>query len=210
MIVPDAIEPIVGWRYWSLNGGRLGSLVQGRDTPWRVGVRKEAKCCSPFSTLREASETELEASETETTAELPPELEDVEFLREHQAPLESCWCGIHAAKDLDTLRKVAGPGPIVGEVYLWGKVIPGELGYRAQYAYPKSLRVVSKGAPDDVLELLRAYCDDVGLMTPKEAWGPWGKRALRFGQMLGRMMINTPVGVTAIVLAVAAYRAFIA
>jgi DNA-binding transcriptional ArsR family regulator len=30
----------------------------------------------------------------------------------------------YAAKDLDTLRKASGAGPIVGEVYLWGKVIP--------------------------------------------------------------------------------------
>lgn len=103
-------------------------------------------------------------------------------------------------------RDSAGPG----EVYLWGKVIPGELGYRAQYAYPKNLRLVTKGVPDDVLESLRAYCDDVGLMTPREAWGSWGMRALRFGLVLGRAMVNTRVGATVVILALAAYRAFIA
>ena len=89
-----------------------------------------------------------------------------------------------------------------------GKVIPGELGYRAQYAYPKSLRLVTKGVPDHVLESLKAYCDDVGLMTPKEAWGSWGGRALRFGLLIGRMMVS-PVGVIGVLVAVAAHRMFL-
>jgi hypothetical protein len=205
MIVPDAIEPIVGWRYWNLNyAWRLESLINGRDTPWRPGVRKEANCCDELLSALRAS------LPPETVAELELKPEDADLFREHVAPHESCSCGIYAAKDLDTLRTVSGPGLIVGEVYLWGKVIPGELGYRAQYAYPKSLRLVSKGVPDDVLESLKAYCDDVGLITPKEAWGSWGRRALCWGLMLGRVMVNTPLGAIVIILAVAAYRAFIA
>jgi hypothetical protein len=65
---------------------------------------------------------------TETIAELELKPDEADLLREHQAPLESCRCGIHAANDLKTLRLISGPGPVVGEVYLWGKVIPGELG----------------------------------------------------------------------------------
>jgi hypothetical protein len=35
---------------------------------------------------------------------------------------------------------------VAGEVLLWGKVIRGELGYRAQYGYPKRLCVVLRSA----------------------------------------------------------------
>ena len=165
MIVPDAIEPIVGWRCWNLNDAwRLESLINGRDTPWRPGVRKEATCCSELLSSLRAS------LPPETIAQLELKPEDADLLREHAAPHEFCSCGIYAAKDLDTLQKVAFPEPIVGEVYLWGKVIPGENGYRAQYAYPKSLRLVTKNALDVKLEQLRAYCDDVGVMNPSEAW----------------------------------------
>jgi len=195
MIVPDAIEPIVGWRCWSLNDQwRLESLIEGRDVPWRPGVRKEAECRFPAMIRAWPQETaEGRPQETPLDPELlePRVLAEHPELSEHEAPLESCLCGIYAAKDLETLRRVLNGGLIVGEVYLWGKVIPGELGYRAQYAYPKSLRLVTKGVPDHVLESLRAYCDDVGLMTPKEAWGSWGGRALRLGLMVGRMMVET-------------------
>jgi hypothetical protein len=61
-----------------------------------------------------------------------------------------------------------------------------------------------------VLESLKVYCDDVGLMTPKEAWGSWGRRALCLGPMLGRVIVKTPLGAIVIILAVAAYRAFVA
>ena len=204
MIVPDAIEPIVGWRCWSLNDHwRLESLFKGRESPW-VPVPKEANCCDEFLARLRASWP------PETIAELGLKPKDADLLREHQAPHESCWCGIYAANDLKTLRLISGPGPVVGEVYLWGKVIPGEFGYRAQYAYPKSLRLVTKGVPDDVLESLMAYCDDVGLMTPKEARGSWWMRALRLGLLLGRAMVSTRLGAIVILLALAAYRAFIA
>ena len=76
MIVPDAIEPIVGWRCWSLNdAGQLESPIQDSDTPWLPGERKEAKCSSPiFSWLGETSDTE--------GAELDPALGEYDFLRD--------------------------------------------------------------------------------------------------------------------------------
>jgi hypothetical protein len=55
---------------------------------------------------------------------------------EHQSPLESCSCGIYALKE--TSRCL---GDIYGEVYLWGKVIEHEDGWRAQFAYPRSFVV---------------------------------------------------------------------
>jgi hypothetical protein len=48
---------------------------------------------------------------------------------------------------------------VAGEVLLWGKVIRGELGYRAQYAYPKRLCVVLRSAErrNKAIEALGIY-----------------------------------------------------
>jgi hypothetical protein len=153
MIVPDVIEPIVGWRYWTLFDGRLASPFKF-DEPWLPRERKEAKC-----RLNEWPSMFGGLLKSRNGAE-----------KEHQAPLEGCGCGIHAAKDLETLHVLPIPGEVVGEVYLWGKVIHGEYAYRVQYAYPKSLRLVTNNALEVELEPLRAYCADVGVMNPSAAW----------------------------------------
>lgn len=61
----------------------------------------------------------------------------------HKAPDMSCECGIWAFRDLDTLLPAADSYAtrdlIVGSVYLWGRVIECENGFRAEYAYPKEL-----------------------------------------------------------------------
>lgn len=63
------------------------------------------------------------------------ELEEVPM----EVPDEYCRCGIYALKDKAELLRspylVSGKAAI-GAVSLWGKVIPADKGYRAQYAYP--------------------------------------------------------------------------
>ena len=56
----------------------------------------------------------------------------------HTPPSPRCTCGIYAGKNLEHLVEInyAQMG-IHGEVDLWGKVMECDLGYRAQYAYPK-------------------------------------------------------------------------
>jgi hypothetical protein len=48
---------------------------------------------------------------------------------------------------------------VVGEVALWGKIICGDHGYRAEYAYPRRLRVIRRIADDrdPDLEALSVY-----------------------------------------------------
>ncbi len=59
---------------------------------------------------------------------------------DHQSPAKSCTCGIYAAKNYEHMQKIYSVEYAVhGEVYLWGKVVEHDLGYRAQCAYPKSL-----------------------------------------------------------------------
>jgi two-component system, NarL family, nitrate/nitrite response regulator NarL len=78
----------------------------------------------------------------------------------HQAPQMACTCGIYAAKRLDQLRQLGSAGiRIYGEVCLWGTVVEHELGWRAQFAYPKSWVLPFETIPlsmDDVMPLLQA------------------------------------------------------
>jgi len=52
-------------------------------------------------------------------------------------PSEDCDCGIYSMRGPEDFGD-AEMG-VVGEVYLWGKVIEHEDGYRAEFAYPKEL-----------------------------------------------------------------------
>jgi hypothetical protein len=68
-----------------------------------------------------------------------------------EAPADGCSCGIYAAKDYQHLQKICSSECVEafvhGEVYLWGKVVEHDLGYRAQFAYPKSLVLPSNIDP---------------------------------------------------------------
>lgn len=60
----------------------------------------------------------------------------------HLAPDIDCSCGIYSFKTFDDLRRQGYINQdILGEVYLWGRVIECERGYKAQYAYPKKLYI---------------------------------------------------------------------
>ncbi len=111
--IPDGIEPLVGWRYWRADEGWLCSLNKFKT--WPAGRPLRAQCTLGMD--------------------------------HGPLPGEQCGCGIYAAIDLPTLKELVQPdleSPlVVGEVSLWGKVIPAELGFRAELAYPRRLWVVS-------------------------------------------------------------------
>jgi len=52
-----------------------------------------------------------------------------------------CGCGFYAFRTLpylvEWLEHREEPNIVVGEVYLWDKIVDCQYGYRAQYAYPK-------------------------------------------------------------------------
>src|SRR5262245_37475689 len=115
MRVPDAIEPAVGYRVWAVDDDkmRLYSLVH--TTLWEPGMRFESVCA-----------------------------------KDHEVPDKRCSCGTYAAATFNALFDMgytkktglfAAPDKITiaGQVNLWGGIIPGQLGWRAQYAYPKKL-----------------------------------------------------------------------
>jgi hypothetical protein len=140
---PDFIEPVVGWRYWRLNRERtLLKSLTGRGETWPVGRAFEAVC---RHAKRDAKDVRYQFVGG--------------YIRSrHGAPEEGCTCGIYAAQDLKTLRSkmLFGLGlMVVGEVSLWGKIITGTRGYRAQFAYPKRLYVVQRMADWDQSATIR-------------------------------------------------------
>jgi len=86
----------------------------------------------------------------------------------HSAPQTTCTCGIYASKSREHLR---GTGyeryGISGETFLWGRLVEHQFGWRAQFAYPKSLVLTPDLIPFDTremesrLEALAAYDTDV-------------------------------------------------
>ena len=115
------LEPILGWRAWKVEHGRLYSTVFG--TLWPERHRLEATCGLGGRSS-------------------PGGLRGV-----HEAPSAGCQCGIYALmapEDAEYLaRQITPPDvPAVGRVSLWGRVIETERGYRAQYAYVYDVMLV--------------------------------------------------------------------
>lgn len=107
---------------------------------------------------------------------LPPGLDyQLEYYVDqgHPSPQESCTCGIYAATSLTKCPHAN----IFGKVKMWGKVIPGERGFRAEFAYPSELWAPKKlaehpallayGVPVHVNERAEAKKDELLAGSPK-------------------------------------------
>jgi hypothetical protein len=93
---------------------------------------------------------------------------------DHDSPADGCPCGIYAAKSYQHLQQIIHVESFVhGEVYLWGKVVEHRLGYRSQFAYPKSLVLPSNIDPrleSSRLESLIAYGADISIPPNVLLW----------------------------------------
>jgi preprotein translocase subunit YajC len=90
----------------------------------------------------------------------------------HELPHLDCTCGVYASKSREHLRQLGYDGRgIRGEVHLWGTVVEHELGWRAQFAYPKTLFLPPDAIPSDTkemerrLEALAEYRADVFILV---------------------------------------------
>jgi hypothetical protein len=113
-LVPDSIEPIVGRRCWGLAKTNDGIFLGSGHGGTIWPGREPLEAACP---------------------------------RAHTSPDNSCSCGIYAlaATEPWPYYSFEGPGYAVwGEVLLWGVVIKGDKGYRAQFAYPKVLNLAHK------------------------------------------------------------------
>lgn len=165
-VVPDSIEPVVAWRGWRLKGDELASCHYGGT--WKPGVEHAAECLANEKpkawqavSIEEAVESGAPLASEWTKPKHDPDDEDygatygvprpprtllpfdmAYVYREdaHDSPGESCKCGIYAVADPAPCASY--PISVLGRVALWGKVVPGDKGWRAEYAYPLELFVL--------------------------------------------------------------------
>jgi hypothetical protein len=126
------ILPIVGYRGWVLREGKLSSCVV--DNLWIPKKANVAQCDKHRKFW-------LRSLQSGPGPQVIPH-------EGHVAPLAECQCGFYAFKTLPQLvewleHRETELDLVIGDVYLWGKVVDCEHGYRAQYAYPK--RFYNKG-----------------------------------------------------------------
>jgi hypothetical protein len=152
--IPDYISPVVAYRVWRWKETGLQSL---NGEPWLPGQHLEARCrVAPAARHLRVAETAKEV------------------------PDRNCTCGVYAAKNLEHLRQIGyANGGVCGEVYLWGTVVEHKLGWRAQFAYPKSLGLPLSLLPFTLAELnarllaLIAFGIDIFVLHNKESMRLW-------------------------------------
>jgi hypothetical protein len=129
MNVPDYISPIAAHRVWQWDTTGLRSL---NGEQWSPGKPLAARC----GVVRHGKFVDLPAHVA------------------HIVPKADCRCGVYASKRLDSLRSMCfWDCGVRGEVLLWGTVVEHEHGWRAQFAYPKTLYVPYETLPATLAEI---------------------------------------------------------
>lgn len=162
-VVPDSIEPYVGFKYLSLIDGVLVSNC-GYDR-WPTRSRAVAECKAQgqykWQALKQATVSTPESVQAlfhqmnpvysyipypsaiaKPTLELPHgyvwSYEQERF--DHEPADESCSCGFYAVDEKkDCAPYAAMHNGVLVEVAIWGKVVVGDTGARGQYAYPQRI-----------------------------------------------------------------------
>lgn len=129
-VVPDLVEPVRGYRSWTVRvhpSGEPRLCSPLRRVVWEPGRAHAARCGamvpgSPFD---------------------PPAPRRVPA--DHDAPGDGCECGVHAwsAEGAALLDAAGARGlrAVTGEVALWGDVVRHRRGLCGALAYPTRLRV---------------------------------------------------------------------
>jgi hypothetical protein len=155
LTIPDGITPFLGYRLWRAQPADNGSwTLRSPLYPhlW-TGGRQEAVC-------HISGETNLR----KLWADLGKQVDH----GPSEVPAKGCVCGFHASTT--EMGALWGSGALlermlVGSVKLWGRVIPGERGWRAQYARVQELSVIKETLreDDDVLEIQLALTGSIGM-----------------------------------------------
>jgi hypothetical protein len=124
-------------------------LKSVNSIPWQPGIALAAKCVQPST---------------------------------HESPQGDCRCGVYAAKTFGHLRRMRYTESerwIRGEVFLWGRMVEHEEGWRAQFAYPKNFIVPISILPsvmsliESWLTALIAYRCDISLLAENTTVPLW-------------------------------------
>jgi preprotein translocase subunit YajC len=157
MTAPDYISPVVGCRVWQWDATGLRSL---NGEKWFAHQPLSAVCradaCGSIAGLSKATHNPA------------------------QSPYFSCSCGVYAAKTTEHLRQCGYRKlGVHGEVYLWGTLVEHERGWRAQFAYPKTLFLAADAIPFSLSEInarlktLAEFGTDIFLLHDGERVALW-------------------------------------
>lgn len=116
IVIPDYIEPIVGWRAWF----SFTELI----APYR-------------SRLNSLCHAEVVWTPGETVVAVCPNQSILKEELRHDVPSAACSCGLYALKTLDQVVSLLDAGyyfTAIGRVELFGRVLICENGYRAERA----------------------------------------------------------------------------
>ena len=141
--VPDAIEPLTGYRAWYFAVDRYGGSLFPIGTPdpsgWSVwdGAHKcwVSATCRRSADVRQARLDALgrclcrQQVALGLRSILCPDCDDP-----HLPPGDYCSCGFYAMKTLASVEEPSGSDVILGRVEFAGKVIECTSGYRAERA----------------------------------------------------------------------------
>lgn len=116
--LPDSIEPILAIRAWNIfhdNGQYFLSSCFQYNIIWPRESKLSALCLSDDPWMSSGIK--------------------------HTAPIKDCDCGIYAIKKLPNEEELIpwDDKSIIGLAYVWGKIIEGDKGYRAQFCKPAAL-----------------------------------------------------------------------
>jgi hypothetical protein len=116
-VIPDGIEPLVGWRAWRVQYDMLTSVYH--PTPW--GPREALWARHWFAGAQRTHESPKEHCSCGVYAYLD---------RGRAEELAETSCA-----------------PVFGTIALWGRVIEHEFGFKAEFAYPLELWVTEWAKP---------------------------------------------------------------
>jgi hypothetical protein len=108
-------EAFVGWRAW-----RLHKLERKLTGPYL-----STKCWPYRAPFRATCDVDERHAHDKRYA--------------HASPSALCKCGIYAMKEQERVHYHEEREIIYGSVSLWGHIVEHEIGYRAQFGYPKEL-----------------------------------------------------------------------
>lgn len=157
MRVPDAIEPMIGYRAFDVyedEPDKLRSITLNGHA-WAPGVNV-ADCLA----------TDVRTKEDNTGVEIVAISVRKRRHSGHESPAEACGCGLYSMKQLED---VAGrwSGSVFAEIASWGIVRSGPKGQRAQFACVRKLIISGDG--DDFQALADRYGVPMVVREPLEA-----------------------------------------
>lgn len=165
-LIPDTFVPFIGIRVWKAkfnreNNLRLSSVY--KDTLWPVNRKKIARCIEPFPHWIMSDDGIWS-------------LQEVPMHPTDAIPNDDCSCGIYAVNSSDFSDNLS-PWPdstYTGLVFVWGRVLEGDKGFRGQFARPAAL-LREKDKHSMIQKLAKIY--DVPVVDDLDAALQWQREA---------------------------------